>query len=708
MENTINTWAEAIASLPDNDFFNIMRLYLGKIKTPYNKQRLASQLASFIKTPANTQAILAYLDSFDIEVLCAVNFISNPTLETIVQFFSDSYKQPQIYSKIENLKERLLIYTVQNQDEKRIFLINPILLPKFMPFLGLNHLLPVNPVVQKNCDDIFILSQNLLISFVSALQNYNFSIKADGTLKKNCLTAIEAVFPARSVCIQLLVNAFINLSLLHEGKKALEVDYEKLSVFAKLPQNFQYALLCAASCSRFSRDGLKKEAQLLLDCLASIPTDGFTKKALLRLAFLLGTKTDDGNALAANGRFSKILAAARQKDNIDAFQNVSLLDRMLDSAVEFGLLQKIGQNESNEDVFVSGTLQELPPEQNQVKPLNIESTFAVSLLPGLSLLNALKISKFLKIRHYGLVCQFELTRESASKAFDEGMSAQSIFEELERFTNYELPQNLKINIQEWYNSFSSILIYKGYVLKVKPEQTSFVENNPKIQKYLSEKLSDGVYLLNLPFDSDAQDFLLECGLSFVGKVRMPSIKHEVLSFPLLRDGKSFKIARDVQPVSCENERTSTQAFGVCEPNLKNQLDQSDFNSRAFIQRLNRKVSELELDKNRSQGLRNRILNKLIINESQLSNEAVRTEILEADGMDFAGKVHLIEAAQKYEDKIEIQIPDASGSGYATITGAAKSLEHIEGDCLLMLEVDGNDEPLKINVRRITHIRRLHF
>ena len=49
INSDISRWQEAIASLPDKQFFNTMRLYLGEIKTPYNKQRLTEQLASFIR-----------------------------------------------------------------------------------------------------------------------------------------------------------------------------------------------------------------------------------------------------------------------------------------------------------------------------------------------------------------------------------------------------------------------------------------------------------------------------------------------------------------------------------------------------------------------------------------------------------------------------------------------------------------------------------
>lgn len=706
MENTIDIWAEAIASLPDKEFFNIMRLYLGKIKTPYNKQRLASQLASFLKTPENINNILSFLDDFDCEILCALRFIQNLTQDNLVQFFSDSYKLPLIYARLANLQERLLIYTVKNQDDKIIFLINPILLPHLEKFLSIDKLLPEPVITQKNFDDIFILSQNFLVSFVSALRNYNFSLKSDGFLKKNSVNALEAIFPGRVECIQLLINAFINLSLLREGKKSLEIDDERLSIFASQSEAFQYALLCAASCSRFSRDGLKKEAQLLLDCLASIPESGFTRKSLLRLSFMLGSKTEDGSAVAKNSRFSQILAAARSKENYDAFQNVNILDRMIDSAAQFGLIQKSGSDEKGDDVYLSGKIESLAGgaaggtgSRPEIKPLNIESTFAVSLMPGLPLSQSLVLSEFLKIRQFGVVSQFELTKESASKAFDKGMSAQRIFEILEKFSVYEVPQNLKINVLEWYNSFSSIVMYKGFVLKVLADNIPFVENNPKIQKYVQEKLADGVYLLNLPLDSEPEPFLAECGLTSVGSVKMPAVKHEVLAFPLLRTGRKFDFKKGA----------GAGAGGTSKLEGDAATDTAFSTASALIETFINRLSSLELDKNQKEGLKNRIMNRLIITESQLSSEAVRTEILEAEGMDFSGKLHLIDAAQKDGDLLEIQLPNSDGTkGYQTIMGKPEALIRSPTDAILSFIAEPDKELLQLYVSRMTHVRRLHF
>ena len=427
-------------------------------------------------------------------------------------------------------------------------------------------------------------------------------------------------------------------------------------------------------------------------------------KSLLRLSFMLGSKTEDGSAVAKNSRFSQILAAARSKENYDAFQNVNILDRMIDSAAQFGLIQKSGSDEKGDDVYVSGKIESLAGgaaggtgSRPEIKPLNIESTFAVSLMPGLPLSQSLVLSEFLKIRQFGVVSQFELTKESASKAFDKGMSAQRIFEILEKFSVYEVPQNLKINVLEWYNSFSSIVMYKGFVLKVLADNIPFVENNPKIQKYVQEKLADGVYLLNLPLDSEPEAFLSECGLTSVGSVKTPAIKHELLAFPLLRTGRKFDFKK------------GAGAGGTSKLEGDAATDGTYSTASALIETFINRLSSLELDKNQKEGLKNRIMNRLIITESQLSSEAVRTEILEAEGMDFSGKLHLIDAAQKDGDLLEIQLPNSDGTkGYQTIMGKPEALIRSPTDAILSFISEPDKELLQLYVSRMTHVRRLHF
>ena len=50
-------WRESIAVLPDSHFFEIIRMYLGEVKTPFNKQKLIEELGGFMFAEKNERLL---------------------------------------------------------------------------------------------------------------------------------------------------------------------------------------------------------------------------------------------------------------------------------------------------------------------------------------------------------------------------------------------------------------------------------------------------------------------------------------------------------------------------------------------------------------------------------------------------------------------------------------------------------------------------
>ena len=695
-ENEINSWKEAFSSLPDKQFFNTVRLYLGEIKTPYNKQRLTEQLAAFTRKEENLTSILTLLDLFDVKVLTAISLIPNVTQESLADFFRGESSLTEIYAEIINLTERLIIYKEKAPySEKEYIKINPLIRQDLLPYLNTKLLLPDYKAEILSTDDIFTLSPNLLTAFITYIRIRGISCKSDGSIKKNDHKRLSEIFPGKEKLIQLLTSAFINLSLVYEDEKAgsYTLDFQRTQKFAELPQIQQYALLCAASVSRFSRDGLKKEAQLLIDCLSSIPETGSTIETILRLAFLAGSGEETSSA--KKSRFSQILAAAKQEADSEPEQNAELLDRMTGSALEFGLLQKLGKTSDGQELFKSAQELLSPASSLSIegqteavpKVVNIDSTFTVTLMPGLSLKELLPLTDFLFVRKFGVVAEFEITRQSVSEGFDKELTPDIIFERLEKYSWYPVPQNLKINITEWYNSYSSAKLYYGYVLKVQDNNISLAENNPNIKKYIKEKLADGIYLLNLPAGSDISTFIEESSLDFMGNVKTSVTKSEYTVFPLLRSGRKIELTEN----KAEAKKTS--------------IAEAD----KILKSLKASLKNLSLEKAQKESLEHRISNRLILSEAQLKNASIRTEILEADGMDFSGKVHLIEAAVKEEDLMELQLPAADGKGdFFTMVGKPLSISRQPGEAVMRFQIEPTKDIENLLVSRITHLRRLRY
>lgn len=696
MMNSINHWADAFEAMPEEQFFKLIRLYLGEVQTPYNKQRLISQLASFIKNAENTQSILSYLDKKDITFLTAIYLIPNVSQQTLLDFFS-GIGISDFYATLSNLSERLIIYSTKDKYSDNVcYHINPILFEPLKPYLSIESIFPEHKIENHFVEDSFCLSQNFLAAFISYIRINKIGCKNDGTIKKNDFTKLEEIFLEQICYLQLLVNAFLNLSLLKDDGKSFILNNSRIEEFAKLSQFEQYSLLCVASCCHFSREGLRKYAQLLMNVLNSIPEEGFAAKEVLRLLVLASTQKENKSSFGAKSRFSQILEQTKIKEqsetsNQESNVSANLFEVMIESAISFGLLTFSGTTENGTKIYKKNKLPELIPITDNIpKVLNIDSSFTVTLMPGLSLDSLLPLLSFISIKKSGIVTEFEITRQSISVGFDEGWNPNSIFSELEKFINYELPQNLKINVLEWYKSYSSARLFSGFVLKVTDSNIAIAENNPKIKKYIKEKLAEGIYLLDISIDSDIKTFIKDSGLDFLGKIQQAEPSQESLSFPKLFENPSVLISLE-ETLKSSNKKI----LNVKESHQK-------------ITKLEELVKQKEISQQQKESLLYKISNRLILSENQLNSTSIRTEILEADGMDFAGKNHLIEVAIKEDDMMELTFPSGNSSGFFTIVGKPLKIVKQVGESIVEFQCEPSKEIENFLISKITHLKRIHF
>lgn len=690
MQNTTSglVWQESISSLNDEKFFEVMNLYLGKIKTPYNRQRLIEQLVSFLKTEENYKSIISLLDEFDVKILTAIAYIPNVTEEILLSFFGTDYSLVEIVGELSNLQERLIIFYQQDSySNKKFIRFNPFLQDKIEPFINLNKILISEKVSFYSMEDSFYVSPQLICAIISYVKSKGCSFKNDGTLKKGDLNRISEIFSGHEKCIETLIRSFLNLNLFVEGEKSFVVDSERFEMFAKLPFNFQVALICTAACSRFGREGLKKEAQLFLDVLSSIPDSGYSISTITKLAFLTSPVSSSSNS---KSRFSRILEAAKQENSLISENSGPVIEKMVDSAILFGFLQHLGKTEDGVEIYSvnkSINSENLLQKGQSKNVLNIDSTYTVSLMPGLSLKELLPLTDFISIKLFGIVSEYEITRQSVSNAFDKGWNPESIFKTLTQFCSYEVPQNLKISVEDWYNSFLSARIYQGYVLKVTDTNISYIENNPNIRKYIKEKLAEGIYLLNVPVTEDITPFIEASGLDFMGKIKESSFISEKMNFPLLNPGRSVIFAEK------DSAAAETNFTGANE----------------LLTQLKNHLQTMEIDANQRESLEYRIHNRLILNTKHLQSTSVRSEILEAEGMDYSGKIFLLDASLKNGDKVELTLPLPTGKeGYFKIIGKPLSITKQMADAYLKLQLFPDGEIQTLTVSRITHLRRLRF
>ena len=683
-------WRESIALLPDNHFFEIIRMYLGEIKTPFNKQKLIEELGAFIRKEETRKTLISLLSEADLRVISAVKYISNASQEKLFSFFSGSYSFAELYERLLNLEERLILYRKSDRaGGKTVIAINPHLEDDLEPYTKQSVLLEPPDYAELSYETPSSLSPELIASFISFIHKNQDLCKADGTFKKRMLGELERLFPAKTELLFNLTKAFINLSLLREIPEGYEIDKNKFLAFAKLDPRLQYAYLCVASQGRFSRSGLARQAKLLLDVATSIPHGGFSRSIILRLAYLISEDQSDAMGLSSFGatsRFSSILnragAGSREADSVIVDHDSdlsSILDRLIECAALFGLLAKKGTDVNGEAIFVSGTLFDETEKFEEVpKVLSVDAAFTVTIMPGLSLENLIPLMDFMELRQFDTAAVFEINRKSVMRGFDAGLSANKIFSLLKKYSSYEIPQNLEISVDDWSRSYSSATIFKGYVLQVSAENAAMTENNRAIAPFIAQKLATGIYLLSVESDEQAAGIIARSGLDFIGKIKTPEKNYESIGFP------EIAVPEKTDRFDSDEEARPT----------------SDEERAAHFEAMRAELEKLNLTAEKKEGLAERIQHKIILSPVQLRADSVKYERIEAGGMDFSGKLHIIEGSISNNSMVELQFDDR------VIVGVPLSVNKTGSDATVLMEVMPERSEKLLSIGQAKFVKRI--
>ena len=625
-------WRESFCTLPDKFFFELVRIYLGEVKTPYNKQKLAEEIGAFLRKKETRESIVKFIDSTDIKILTAIKFLNEPDVEKLEKFFSSSIQQGEFYSAVASLEERLLIFSVRGKNsEKNLIKINPYLEDDLSGLLNLQNLIsPEN--AKKFPERRLRISSELLAVFLCYVSGHSDICKNNGELKKKAASDLAEIFQENfnKEFFETLFKALKNLHLVQEDSegKGFFVDWQKLELFSNLTFGNQSAYICAACAGSFSRSMILSSAEIFFKTLSFLKQEVYTRQKILQIAFLLKDKNSRYSENSFS-RFSRIVAFGASAENSCVDSN--FLDAMLDCAIELGIVDSVSEGE-NEFICVNQIFEEKKSQGS----LSIDAGFSVTVLPGFLLSELVPLIKFLCPKKCDTAAVFEITRQSVLKAFDFEMTREQISAILKKYSHYEIPQNLLVSLDEWADSYDSAALYKGYVLKIRPENSIVIEK--KLSSYIIEILSPGIFWMNFSSDEQAKNCVARLGLDFVGNVKSAKKTAPALGFP--------EIDFDSKILSCSSEILSTgnsMALGS-----KKEVSK-------ILEDFKNQLENISASAEQKEGLVDRIKRRVVLSSDQLRPESVKFELTEASGMNFTGKLRVLESALQNEDLVELEM-----------------------------------------------------
>ncbi len=686
-------WREYLSKMPTEDFLDKVRVCLGEIKTPFNKQKLMDSFSDFLCRPENKKNMLALLGKKDLRILSLIHLVPGTTKKRIRDFFKGQATRRQLNEHIFNLEERNLIFSrTFPEDSDAVLLLNPVFESDISPLLSMDLLVsPESLPVEKKMEvssDSFEVSQYFFAAFISFILTHPDLCKADGKLRKKIVRDFEIVCgteETENACtetqIQILTDALRNLQILHEKDGGFFVDWQRLNQFAQMPETHRLIFLCAASSGNIlSRRSLQSNAQLLMDTLFSMGEGAYTEETLLRLSSLINLRSKNLSS-AGPTRFELLMRDAELDGENET--SLGMMGAMISSCMSLGILKKIGTGKDGENLFQLADFFKKTnlSQEGEKKVLSIDAGFSVTVMPGLSLSELLEIVRCMDIRHIDVALVFEISRHSVIRAFDMGMKSGDVISILEKYSLYDLPQSLVVSVEDWFNSYDSATLFKGYVLRLSEQNQVMVEKNSVLAPHIVEKLSQGIYLMDFVSDEDARSAIEASGLEYIGKVKSLEKNTMPLGFPILR--------KNMYTLSRYAEKKSS-------------VETSDDTPEKLISHMKSCLKKMNLPSEKEEFLSQRIERRLIVNESQLQESSIRFDRVEAFAMDYAGKLYVIECAMQNGSLLEI---DLNGERCA-IVGEPVRLEKNHGEAVLTICPDDNGVTVDISVAAASRVKRV--
>jgi hypothetical protein len=701
----LEDWKSALLTLPDSSYFELMRSVFGNIKTPFNKQRLAEDLESFLSKKDIQEAIAAYIDESDARIIAAIATLEEPVAEELETFFAGELSYAELNSILLNLEERLVLYRFQDKraaNGQRRLSLNPLLEPVLSPIVDNSSVLfssePVSAeqdaAVQRVWDDRVLAS---LFAFAAGESEF---FKLEGGIRKKVLDDGKNLFAGLD--FESLVGGLQVLGLLRQSAegyaRGLIPDKSKLRRFTVLSYSERREYLAAGICagrnisrtelSLYSRSRVQALAGFIRAFMGLLKTDRqYPKSTLVRLADMLERS---GLGIRSERLGSTVLDQNGNRPGV-----LDFFDSILEALRIAGLLC-VGSR--------IGYFRSVPGEDcaavEGAAVIAMDTAFSCILYPEISFADALSLASFSMVRETGAAVRFELTRESVVRGFDLGLDAACMIALLDRLSGNQVEQNLRWTMKDWETRYSGVSLFQGIVLTLAEDRRYLVEAAP-VASLIRRTLAPGVYLLSADEKTGALQALRDAGIDIVAQ---PSLSKPpgVVADEAGNGGPSlFPRLESASPMV--RDKSMPDMRGEITP--AGSLPPDGSRSGRYKERFRLALEKMSLPKGERDELSARIERRLILSESQLVAVPARYEKLEARGLDYVGKTSIVKQAIASKQLIEIVWSGQQGDLNRAV-GLPHALEKNGGETLLVLKPVPPDDPIRLPLGKISLLRRI--
>jgi hypothetical protein len=655
---TVDEWKRTLLLLPQESFFDVIGRVMGNVTMPYSRKNIVEQLAAFLSHNEHKQVMTAYLDEKDTLVIAAIAALHCPDLQELKDFLGLEINGREVAALLVNMEERFIIYRFQQETLVRMAL-NPLFRNELeawtrnsgalFPSTPLSHSAPPDPSI----DDRIMVA---VLAFVLEKERI---FKADREMRRNVADEAKLVFP--DFPLKDHIGALMALHILfasderdRKGEKIV-VDYQKLDAFVKRSrrERLEYYVAGLYLFRNKSADETDEIAYMLQNAPNYFHQGQIRTSAAFIHQFLDFFKAGVSYPRITLQRITVLLQYKGLGEAQDKSVSLPNLEVLL------GLLEDVRILLADEDSSwrLNGAFHHKDVSTG-APSIAMDGGFSFVLYPEIDFVDALEVAAFSTIRMTGAAVQFELTLNSVVRGFNRGFSSESILTLLSRLSGTQMGQTLAWTLKDWEKQYQSVSIYRGMVLCL-AEPRRYLAETGLLSDMIAKVLAPGVYFLFDTEKSKVVKALQKAGVAIIGEAvpaKAPLKTNEGNGdgvFPAL-------VSEAWTPVS-----------EVLTPPTSNAAERYREHFRTVLR-------TLALPEPKRAALEQCIDQHLVLNASQLREECIRNEKLEARTFDHAGKIELVRAAIYSKSLIEIRWFSAEKAMYVSATGTPESLAKMGG------------------------------
>lgn len=640
--------------LPDESFFAVITNYLGPVESPFQKHDLLRNLQAFLLRPSTLDRIVSLISRKEGRLLGAISLLYNVDTDLLVRFFTGDIAPSAIRSSVTNLIDRLLII----RDGSGHLLVNPIFREKLR-----ERVFPRSPLIPR----VGVPPQDVpetpwfTFSLACALRSFlNFNtdpFTQSGSLKRRFSSSLHETFSGiffegDGGRFQQVFRALRTLGLLYRNDEgAITINHDAWEEFSEIPLSVINPLLWSAAGTDSVEEAFRYGTSI--SHLVSRWSAGFgtTRSGIHHLLYL---------AEPEGGRL------------VDYLPILKSFGVILDYADWY---------------TISPASRQLLELQQTGSAILLQATLEITVTGTPSGTDLATLAGCSEILTYDQAPRYELTERSVLRAF-RSRDGRSILPFLE--TLGPVPQNIRFQIGRWEEHAQAARLSRNTVLRLKEEEEHILLHSEEFMKLEGEKIADGVYIF--PQSVEKQIIALLSVMEIPVGIDSPPTTEPYpeyvryygrLSQPTLFPPTLDRILETTASTSDEGREEIP----------------------SFLEEIFDRIKSSRLPENLRRELDLRIHRKLILFPEQLYRTPAVTSLSEAQGLDYLGKVRIIEQAAAEGGLLEIVTRNSTGAPEKILVHPLE-IDKTTSDLILRARRDEDQKPLRIRIRKIALIRKL--